>query len=252
MGRIIAVANQKGGVGKTTTAVNLAACLAEQGKNVLLIDMDPQGNTTSGVGVDKNALENTIYELMLGECSITECIIKEVFEHLDLLPTSIDLAATEIELIGTERKEYVLKDEIDSVKDQYDFVIIDCPPALSMLTINAMTTATSVIVPIQCEYYAIEGLSQLMHTINLVSERLNPELEIEGIVFTMYDSRTNLSVQVVENVKNNIDINVYSTIIPRNIRLAEAPSYGLPIIKYDPRSTGAQAYMALAEEVIRK
>lgn len=252
MGRIIAVANQKGGVGKTTTAVNLAACLAEQGKKVLLIDMDPQGNTTSGVGVDKNELENTIYELMLGECSITDCIIKEVFENLDLLPTSIDLAATEIELIGTERKEYILKEEMDFVKDQYDFVIIDCPPALSMLTINAMTTATSVIVPIQCEYYAIEGLSQLMHTINLVSERLNPELKIEGIVFTMYDSRTNLSVQVVENVKNNIDINVYSTIIPRNIRLAEAPSYGLPIIKYDPRSTGAQAYMALADEVIRK
>lgn len=252
MGRIIAVANQKGGVGKTTTAVNLAACLAEQGKKVLLIDMDPQGNTTSGVGVDKNELENTIYELMLGECSITDCIIKEVFENLDLLPTSIDLAATEIELIGTERKEYILKEEMDFVKDQYDFVIIDCPPALSMLTINAMTTATSVIVPIQCEYYAIEGLSQLMHTINLVSERLNPELKIEGIVFTMHDSRTNLSVQVVENVKNNIDINVYSTIIPRNIRLAEAPSYGLPIIKYDPRSTGAQAYMALADEVIRK
>ncbi len=252
MGRIIAVANQKGGVGKTTTAVNLAACLAEKGKKVLLIDMDPQGNATSGVGVEKTELENTIYELMLGECSISECIIKEVVENLDLLPTSIDLAATEIELIGAERKEYILKDEIDFVKDQYDFVIIDCPPALSMLTINAMTTANSVIVPIQCEYYAIEGLSQLMHTIQLVSERLNPELEMEGIVFTMYDSRTNLSVQVVENVRNNIDINVYSTIIPRNIRLAEAPSYGLPIIKYAPRSTGAEAYMALAEEVIKR
>ena len=252
MGRIIAVANQKGGVGKTTTAINLAACLSVKGKKVLLIDMDPQGNTTSGVGVDKNDLEYTIYDLMIGESSISDCIVKVVFRDMDLIPTNVDLSAAEIELIGVERKEFILKDEIDFIKDKYDFIIIDCPPALSMLTINAMTTANSVIVPIQCEYYALEGLSQLMHTINLVSERLNPSLEIEGIVFTMYDGRTNLSVQVVENVRNNIGSNVYNSIIPRNIRLAEAPSYGLPIIKYDPKSAGAEAYMALADEVINK
>jgi chromosome partitioning protein len=252
MGRIIAVANQKGGVGKTTTAINLAACLSVKGKKVLLIDMDPQGNTTSGVGVDKNDLEYTIYDLMIGESTIGDCIIKNVFRDMDLIPTSVDLAAAEIELIGVERKEFILKDEIDFIKDKYDFIIIDCPPALSMLTINAMTTANSVIVPIQCEYYALEGLSQLMHTIKLVSERLNPSLEIEGIVFTMYDGRTNLSVQVVENVRNNIGTNVYDSIIPRNIRLAEAPSYGLPIIQYDPKSAGAEAYMALAAEVINK
>ena len=252
MGRIIAVANQKGGVGKTTTAINLAACLSVKGKKVLLIDMDPQGNTTSGIGVDKSELENSIFDLMIGESSISDCIIDNVFRDMDLIPTNVDLAAAEIELIGIERKEYILKDEIDFIKSKYDFIIIDCPPALSMLTINAMTTANSVIVPIQCEYYALEGLSQLLHTINLVSERLNPELKIEGIVFTMYDSRTNLSVQVVENVRNNIGSNVYDSIIPRNIRLAEAPSYGLPIIQYDAKSAGAEAYMALAEEVINK
>ena len=252
MGRIIAIANQKGGVGKTTTAINLAACLSVKGKKVLLIDMDPQGNTTSGVGVDKNELENTIYDLIIGESSVRDCIIPNVFHDMDLIPTSVDLAAAEIELIGIKRKEYILKDEIDFIKDKYDFIIIDCPPALSMLTINAMTTADSVIVPIQCEYYALEGLSQLLHTINLVSERLNPKLTIEGIVFTMYDARTNLSMQVVENVRKNLKGNVYDSIIPRSIRLAEAPSYGLPIIEYDQRSAGAEAYMALAEEVIRK
>ena len=214
--------------------------------------MDPQGNTTSGLGIDKNELENSIYDLMIGESSIKDCIIENVFEDMDMIPTNVDLAAAEIELIGIERKEFILKDEIDFIKDKYDFIIIDCPPALSMLTINAMTTANSVIVPIQCEYYALEGLSQLIHTINLVSERLNPSLEIEGIVFTMYDGRTNLSVQVVENVRNNIGSNVYDSIIPRNIRLAEAPSYGMPIIQYDPKSTGAEAYMALAAEVINK
>ncbi len=252
MGRIIAIANQKGGVGKTTTAINLAACLSVKGKKVLLIDMDPQGNTTSGLGIDKSELENSIYDLMIGESSIRDCIIENVFEDMDMIPTNVDLAAAEIELIGVERKEFILKDEIDFIKEKYDYIIIDCPPALSMLTINAMTTANSVIFPIQCEYYALEGLSQLIHTINLVSERLNPALEIEGIVFTMYDGRTNLSVQVVENVRNNIGSNVYDSIIPRNIRLAEAPSYGMPIIQYDPKSTGAEAYMALAAEVINK
>lgn len=252
MGRIIAVANQKGGVGKTTTAINLAACLSVQGKKVLLIDMDPQGNATSGVGVDKNELEHNIYDLMIGESSVKECIIPNVFGDMDLIPTSVDLAAAEIELIDEERKEYILKNEVDLIRDLYDFIIIDCPPALSMLTINAVTTANSVIVPIQCEYYALEGLSQLMHTINLVTERLNPELTIEGIVFTMYDSRTNLSVQVVENVRQALGNSVYDSIIPRNIRLAEAPSYGLPIIKYAPRSVGANAYKKLAREVINK
>ncbi len=252
MGRIIAVANQKGGVGKTTTAINLAACLSEKGKKVLLIDMDPQGNATSGIGVDKTELEYTIYDLMISESSINDCIIRNVYKDMDLIPTSVDLAAAEIELIGVERKEFILKDEIDFIKDSYDFIIIDCPPALSMLTINAMTTADSVIVPIQCEYYALEGLSQLMHTINLVSERLNPTLDIEGIVFTMFDGRTNLSNQVVENVRYNMGNNVYDSVIPRNVRLAEAPSYGMPIIQYDPKSTGAEAYMALADEVINK
>ena len=252
MGRIIAVVNQKGGVGKTTTSINLAACLAEKGKKVLAVDMDPQGNLTSGLGVDKDSVEKSIYELIIGEVDIKEVINKEVLENLDIIPTSIDLSAAEIELIGVDDKEYILRNAIDQVKDQYDFVIIDCPPSLSMLTINAMTTADSVIVPIQCEYYALEGLSQLIHTVELVKDRLNSKLEIEGVVFTMYDARTNLSLQVVENVKDNLQQNIYKTIIPRNIRLAEAPSYGLPINKYDPKSTGAESYMRLADEVIER
>ena len=252
MGRIIAVANQKGGVGKTTTSINLAACLAEKGKKVLAVDMDPQGNLTSGLGVDKDSVEKSIYELIIGEVDIKEVINKEVLENLDIIPTSIDLSAAEIELIGVDDKEYILRNAIDQVKDQYDFVIIDCPPSLSMLTINAMTTADSVIVPIQCEYYALEGLSQLIHTVELVKDRLNSKLEIEGVVFTMYDARTNLSLQVVENVKDNLQQNIYKTIIPRNIRLAEAPSYGLPINKYDPKLTGAESYMRLADEVIER
>ena len=252
MGRIIAVANQKGGVGKTTTSINLAACLAEKGKKVLAVDMDPQGNLTSGLGVDKDSVEKSIYELIIGEVDIKDVINKEVLENLDIIPTSIDLSAAEIELIGVDDKEYILRNAIDQVKDQYDFVIIDCPPSLSMLTINAMTTADSVIVPIQCEYYALEGLSQLIHTVELVKDRLNSKLEIEGVVFTMYDARTNLSLQVVENVKDNLQQNIYKTIIPRNIRLGEAPSYGLPINKYDPKSTGAESYMRLADEVIER
>ena len=250
MGKIIAIANQKGGVGKTTTSINLSACIAEKGKKVLVIDTDPQGNTTSGFGIDKNDLDNTIYELILGECSIKDCIIKDVVENVSVLPSNVNLAAAEIELIGVDKKEYILKNEVDYIKEDYDFIIIDCPPSLNMLTINSMTTADSVLVPIQCEYYALEGLSQLIHTVNLVKERLNPDLEMEGVVFTMYDARTNLSMQVVENVKANLHQKVYQTLIPRNIRLAEAPSYGMPINKYDAKSAGAEAYMQLADEII--
>lgn len=250
MGRIIAVANQKGGVGKTTTAINLAACLAEAGKEVLVIDMDPQGNTTSGFGLDKNSLELTIYEMMIGDCSLQECLIKNVIDHLSILPSNVNLSGAEIELIGIDRKEFILRDAVKEIRDQYDFVIIDCPPSLSMLTVNSMTTADTVLVPIQCEYYALEGLSQLIHTINLVKKRLNPSLEIEGVVFTMFDARTNLSLQVVENVKANLKQTVYKTIIPRNVRLAEAPSHGLPINLYDTKSAGAESYRLLAEEVM--
>ena len=252
MGRIIAVANQKGGVGKTTTSINLSASLASLGQKVLALDMDPQGNMTSGLSINKDEVENSIYDLIIGNAEIEECICRDVFENLDVLPSNINLSAAEIELIGVDNKEYIIKKEIEKVKDRYDFIIIDCPPALSMLTINAMTTANSVLVPIQCEYYALEGLSQLIHTIELVQDRLNPDLEIEGIVFTMYDARTNLSLQVVENVKDNLNQNIYKTIIPRNIRLAEAPSYGIPINLYDPKSSGAESYMLLAEEVIHK
>lgn len=252
MGRTIAIANQKGGVGKSTTAINLSACLAEAGKRVLTIDIDPQGNTTSGLGVEKNEVENTVYELLLGECNLKDCTIDLDIENLDLIPSNVNLSGAEIELIGVEDKEYILKNDIDEVRDDYDYIIIDCPPSLNMLTINAMTTANTVLVPIQCEYYALEGLTQLMHTIDLVQERLNPELEMEGVVFTMFDARTNLSLQVVENVKANLNQNIYKTIIPRNVRLAEAPSYGLPITLYDGRSAGAESYRLLAEEVIHR
>lgn len=252
MGRIIAIANQKGGVGKTTTSINLSASLAEKGKKVLVIDTDPQGNTTSGFGIDKNNLDNTIYELILGDCSIKDCLISGAIENVDIIPSNVNLAASEIELIGVDKKEFILKNEVDYVKDKYDYIIIDCPPSLNILTINSMTTADSVLVPIQCEYYALEGLSQLIHTVNLVKERLNPELELEGVLFTMFDSRTNLSMQVVENVKANLKANVYETMIPRNIRLAEAPSYGMPINQYDAKSAGADAYRSLAEEVMKR
>ena len=252
MGRVIAVANQKGGVGKTTTAINLSACLAEKGQKVLAIDMDPQGNMTSGLGIDKDEVEKNIYDLMIGQAGVDEVLQKEAIENLDVIPTSIDLSAAEIELIGVDDKEFIIRNAVQPIKDDYDYIIIDCPPSLSMLTINAMTTADSVLVPIQCEYYALEGLSQLIHTVELVKERLNPVLEIEGVVFTMYDARTNLSLQVVENVKENLQQNIYKTIIPRNIRLAEAPSYGMPINLYDPKATGASEYQRLADEVMNR
>lgn len=250
MGRIIAIANQKGGVGKTTTSINLSACLAEAGKKVLVVDIDPQGNATSGLGVEKNELENTIYELFVGECKLSDCLIENVLDNLSVLPSNVNLSGAEIDLIGIEKREFLLKKYITPIRDNYDFVIIDCPPSLNILTVNAMTTADTVLVPIQCEYYALEGLSQLIHTINLVKQRLNPELEMEGVVFTMYDARTNLSLEVVENVKKNLKQNVYKTIIPRNIRLAEAPSHGLPINLYDSKSVGAENYRLLAQEVI--
>ena len=253
MGRIIAIANQKGGVGKTTTSINLSACLAELGKKVLVIDLDPQGNTTSGFGIDKEEMENTVYELMLGECSIRESMTQvENIEHLSLIPSNVNLAGAEIELLGINEKEYILKNAVDYIRDDYDFIIIDCPPSLNMLTVNAMTTADSILVPIQCEYYALEGISQLIHTIDLVQERLNPNLKIDGVVFTMYDARTNLSSDVVDTVKENLNATVYQTIIPRNVRLAEAPSHGLPINLYDTKSSGAESYRNLAKEIIER
>lgn len=252
MGRIIAIANQKGGVGKTTSTINLSACLAELGNKVLTIDLDPQGNTTSGIGLEKDTLENTVYELLLDECTVKKSINDTQIDGLKIIPSNVNLSGAEIELLGISNKEYLLKNAIDYVKDDFDFIIIDCPPALNMLTVNAMTTANSILVPIQCEYYALEGLSQLIHTIDLVQQRLNPNVIIEGVVFTMYDARTNLSMQVVENVKENLKTTIYKTIIPRNVKLAEAPSHGLPINLYDSRSAGAESYRLLAKEVMNR
>ena len=250
--KVIAVANHKGGVGKTTTTINLSAALAEKGKKVLMIDLDPQGNASSGLGVNKDELEQSIYQLMIGTNSFDECVQKNVLENLDVLPANVNLAGVEIETLDMDDRNYILSKEIDKVKDRYDYILIDCPPSLNSLTINSMTTADSVLVPIQCEFYALEGLSQLIYTIDLVKDRLNPNLKMDGVVFTMYDARTNLSLQVIENVRENLNQKIYNTIIPRSVRLAEAPSYGLPINIYDRKSTGAKAYRALAEEIIEK
>ena len=250
MGKIIIIANQKGGVGKTTTAINLSAALAQHGMKVLAIDCDPQGNCTSGLGIDKRKVKNSTYQMIIGQCEIKDCIQDSVLDTLKVVPSSVELAGADIELIGLPDKEHILQGKIKDIADDYDYIIIDCPPSLNVLTVNAMTAADSVIVPIQCEFYALEGLSQLIYTIELIKKKLNKFLEIEGIVFTMYDTRNNLSEQVVQNVRDNLDEIIYDTVVPRNVRLAEAPSFGLPINLYDSRSTGAEAYRKLADEVI--
>lgn len=248
--RIIAIANQKGGVAKTTTAVNLSACLAAWDRKVLLVDIDPQGNATSGLGVDRDNLTSSIYDLLLGEREIEGVIVDTGIENLDLVPANISLAGAEIEMVGMEKRETKLRDCLMPIKDRYHYIFIDCPPSLGLLTINALTTASSVLIPIQCEYYALEGVGQLLQTINLVQQRLNPHLLLEGVLLTMFDARTNLAIQVVDEVKNYFGDKVFSTVIPRNVRLSEAPSHGKPVITYDPRSKGAILYKELAQEVM--
>lgn len=250
MGRIIAIANQKGGVGKTTTSVNLSACLAHLGKKVLLIDTDPQGNATSGVGVNKGDVQQCIYDILIDDAPPQEVIRSTKLENLDVIPATISLAGAEIELVSTISREVRLKHAFQETKTMYDYIIIDCPPSLGLLTINALTAADSIIIPVQCEYYALEGLSQLLSTIRLVQKHLNDQLMIEGVLLTMFDARTNLGIQVIEEVKKYFQDKVYSTIIPRNVRLSEAPSHGEPIILYDPKSRGAEVYLELAKEVV--
>lgn len=250
MSRIIAIANQKGGVGKTTTNVNLSACLAVAGKRVLTIDIDPQGNTTSGLGIDKNKIEKSIYDVLINGADVKEAIIHTEIDNLDIIVSNIQLAGAEIELVSMISRETILKKALSEIRDSYDYILIDCPPSLGLITINALTAADRLLVPIQCEYYALEGLAQLMNTVNLVQKHLNPDLKIEGVVLTMFDARTNLAIEVVQEVKKYFRDKVYTTIIPRNVRLGEAPSHGLPIIMYDPKSTGAEAYTDLAEEMI--
>ncbi len=250
MAKVIAIANQKGGVGKTTTAVNLSACLAYKGKKVIIIDIDPQGNTTSGFGIDKTRIEYSSYDVVINEIKLEKALVSTVVENLKLCPSNMQLAGAEVELVSAISRETRLKEAIAEVKDKYDFILIDCPPSLGLLTINSLTAADTILVPIQCEYYALEGLSQLMNTVKLVQKHLNPALAVEGVVLTMFDPRTNLSLQVVEEVKKYFKNKVYRAIIPRNVRLSEAPSYGLPIIQYDIKSKGAESYLELADEVI--
>ncbi|AEM75003.1 ParA family protein [Caldicellulosiruptor acetigenus] len=252
MARIVAIVNQKGGVGKTTTCVNLSAAISKIGKKVLAIDCDPQGNLTSGFGIDKKSLARTTYDVLIGSCSAEEAIIKNKFENLSILPANVNLAGAEIELVSMIAREFRLKDAIEKIKVEYDYIFIDCPPSLGLLTLNALAAADSVIIPIQCEYYALEGLTQLSNTISLVRKHLNKALEIDGVVLTMFDSRTNLSLEVVEEVKRFFGQKVFLSLIPRNVRLSEAPSFGLPGIIYDPESKGAKAYIELAEEYISR
>lgn len=251
MGKIIAIANQKGGVGKTTTTVNLGACLADMGKRVLVVDIDPQGNTTSGLGINKKTVGSCIYDVLIGGSPVVSVLQPTRLEHLHVAPSTIDLAGAEIELVSIIAREHRLKKALAEVKDQFDFILIDCPPSLGLLTINALTAADSLLIPIQCEFYALEGLGQLMNTVFLVQANLNPGLKIEGVVLTMFDGRTNLSIQVVEEVKRYFRNKVYRAIVPRNVRLSEAPSHGKPIILYDPKSKGAEVYADLAKEVAR-
>ncbi len=250
MGSSIAIFNQKGGVGKTTTNVNLSAALASKGKKICVVDIDPQGNTTSGFGIDKKSLEHTIYDVLINEMSIRDVIIPTEYENLDLLPSSTQLAGAEVELTGIKRRESVLRNALQTIKEDYDYIFVDCPPSLGLLTINSLAAVDRILIPIQCEYYALEGVSQLMDTYQMVKKNLNPSLTIQGVVLMMFDGRTNLSIQVVEQVKKVFRGKVYVTVIPRNIRLAEAPSHGQPVMYYDPRSKGAEAFMELAEEFI--
>lgn len=250
MSKSIAIFNQKGGVGKTTTVVNLSACLSSLGKKVLMIDIDPQGNTTSGVGIDKSKLKYSVYDMLINDIPPADCVLSTSLEGLYIIPASVQLAGAEIELTGYNQRELKLRECIVDLEDRYDFIFVDCPPSLGLLSINALSAVDSVLIPIQCEYYALEGVSQLMNTYSLVKENLNEALEIEGVVLSMFDGRTNLSIQVVDEVKKYFKGKVYTTVIPRNVRLAEAPSHGMPIIEYDPRSKGAEAYMDLAEEFI--
>lgn len=250
MGRTIAIANQKGGVAKTTTAVNLSACMAAKGKKVLLIDIDPQGNATSGVGVNKEQVNHCIYDVLINNVPIESLIINTEIKGLQIVPATIQLAGAEIELVSAISREVKLKKAVEQIKEKFEYILIDCPPSLGLLTLNALTAADSLIIPIQCEYYALEGLGQLMNTYELVKKHLNPSLSIEGVLLTMFDARTNLSIQVVDEVKAHFKNKVYSTIVPRNIRLSEAPSHGKPIITYDPKSRGAEVYQDLAKEVI--
>ena len=251
MGKAIAIFNQKGGVGKTTTNINLATCLAIKGKKILILDIDPQGNTTSGVGISKKDLDITTHEILVEDTyHPEEAIISTGIENLDIMPASVQLAGAEVELIELAGREKRLKRAIDILKPKYDYIFIDCPPSLGILTINSLTAVDSVLIPIQCEFYALEGVSQLMSTIDIVRRNMNPDLKIEGVILSMFDGRTNLSIQVVEEVKNYFKEKVYTTVIPRNVRLAEAPSYGMPVIQYDPKSAGAQAYMEFADEFL--